>query len=60
VFFDHFGLGHMSDHFALVGSDEVGLLEPNVANVLLMLFFVDPNQLATLNSFEFVIGTCVF
>jgi hypothetical protein len=52
VFFDHFGLVHMSDRFALVGSDEVGLLEPDAVNVLLMLFSVDPNQLAILNSFE--------
>jgi hypothetical protein len=50
VFFDHFGLAHMSDHFTLVG-----LLEPDTVNVLLMLFSVDPNQLATLNSFEFII-----
>jgi hypothetical protein len=55
VFFDHFGLAHMSDHFALVGSDEVGLFEPNDVNVLLMLFSIDPNQLITLNSFKFVI-----
>jgi hypothetical protein len=55
VFFDHFGLAHMSDHFALAGSDEVGLFEPDATNVLLMLFSVDSNQLAFLNSFEFVI-----
>jgi hypothetical protein len=45
-------------HSALVGSDEVGLLgllELDALNVLLMLFPTDPNQLATLNSFEFVI-----
>jgi hypothetical protein len=45
----------MSDHFTLVGSDEVSLLELDVVNVLLMLFSVDTNQLDTLNSFEFVI-----
>jgi hypothetical protein len=45
VFFDHFALAHMSDHFALVGSNEVGLLEPDTMNVLLMLFSVDPNQI---------------
>jgi hypothetical protein len=52
VFFDHFGLVHMSDRFALVCSDEVGLLEHDAVNVLLMLFSIDPNQLAILNSFE--------
>jgi hypothetical protein len=52
VFFDHFGLVHLFNHFALVGSGEVGLLEPDPMNVLLMLFSVDPNQLAILNSFE--------
>jgi hypothetical protein len=55
MFFDHFALAHMSNHFALVGSDEVGLLEPGDVNVLLMLFSVDPNQLSTLNLFEFII-----
>jgi hypothetical protein len=50
----------MSDHFTLVSSNEVGLLKPDAVNVLLMLFSVDSNQLATLNSFKFVILTCVF
>jgi hypothetical protein len=39
-------------HFALVVSDEVGLLQPDVVNVLLILFSVDPNQPVILNSFE--------
>jgi hypothetical protein len=52
VFFDHFGLVHMSNHFALVSSDEVGLLEPDAVNVSLMLFSVDLNHLPILNSFE--------
>jgi hypothetical protein len=52
VLFDHFGLVQMSDHFTLVGSDEIGLLEPDAVNVLLMLFYVDPNQLPILKSFK--------
>jgi hypothetical protein len=36
MFFDHFGFTHVLDHFT-AGSDEVGLLDPNVVDVLLML-----------------------
>jgi hypothetical protein len=48
------------DHFVLVGYDEVGLLDPDVVNVLLMLSSVESDQLAISNSFIFVIQTCIF
>jgi hypothetical protein len=40
--------------------DEVGLLDPDVVNVLLILSSVESDQLAILNSFMFVIQTCIF
>jgi hypothetical protein len=46
---------HVLDHFALLGSDIVGLLDPDAIDVLLMLSSVESSQLATLNSFVFVI-----
>jgi hypothetical protein len=54
---DHFGFMHVLDHFVLVSSDGVGLLDLDAVNVLLMLY---SSQLATLNSFELVIQTCIF
>jgi hypothetical protein len=43
---DHFGFTHMPNHFVLVGYDEVGLLDPDAVNVLLMLSFVESSQVA--------------
>jgi hypothetical protein len=59
VLFDHFGFVHVLDHFALLGSDIVGLLDPDAIDVLLMLSSVESSQLATLNSFVFIISSCV-
>jgi hypothetical protein len=56
---DHFGFTHMPNHFVLVGYDEVGLLDLDAVNVLLMLSFVESSQVAIFNSFVFVIQACI-
>jgi hypothetical protein len=43
-FFDHFGFIHVLDHFAFVGSDEVGLLSwlnPDAGDVLLTMNLIN-------------------
>jgi hypothetical protein len=43
-FFDHFGFIHVLDHFAFVGSDEVGLLSwlnPDTGDVLLTMNLIN-------------------
>jgi hypothetical protein len=63
VLLDHFGFIHVLDHFTLIGSDEVGWLgwpDSDAVNVSLMLSSVESDQLTILNSFVFVIQTCIF
>jgi hypothetical protein len=60
VLLDHFSFIHVLDHFTLIGSDEVGWLDSDAVNVLLMLSSIESDQLTILNSFVFVIQTCIF